>query len=487
VRFDSRGEPQPDLAETWGISQDSTTYNFLLKPDIFWHDGQPITTDDVVFTFNLLKNQSQWVPSDLQAFWKDVDIKKLDERNLQFRLPEPFAPFLDYLSVGLLPSHLLGTQKLDQLASARFNLQPVGSGPYRLNRLTVENGKVTGVVLTAFDKYYGDKPYIPQVVFKYYPDAQAAFNGYQNKEVQGIGQVPTSLLPVILKEPNLLVYSVRQPDLSLVLFNLKDKDVAFLQDSKVRQALMVGINRQWIVDHVLSSQAILAKGPLFPGTWAYYEGLESYSYNPEQSVKLLKAAGYALPTEGDKVWKKEDVSISFTLLYPDLEPYSAVAQQIQQDWAAINIPITLQAMPYDQLIKDHLDTRSYQAALVDLNLSGSPDPDPYPFWDQAQVSTGQNYSQWDDRSVSEYLEQARLTTDTAQRALLYRNFQVIFNKQLPALPLYYPVYTYAVDRSVQGIRLGPLFDPAERLANLPTWFLANKTTSQNSILTNTQP
>jgi hypothetical protein len=119
----------------------------------------------------------------------------------------------------------------------------------------------------------------------------------------------------------------------------------------------------------------------------------------------------------------------------------------------------------------HLEPRAYQAALVDLNMARSPDPDPYPFWHQAQITGGQNYAQWDDRQASEYLEQARVEQDVAERKRLYDNFQVRFANELPSLPLFFPVYNYAIDDKVQGVTVGPLYDASDRLANAARWFL----------------
>jgi len=144
-------------------------------------------------------------------------------------------------------------------------------------------------------------------------------------------------------------------------------------------------------------------------------------------------------------------------------------------------------VPYDELVGLHLDTRLYQAALVDLNLSRSPDPDPYPFWHQAQISGGQNYARWDDRQASEYLEQARITVDLADRQRLYNNFQVRFSAELPALPLYYPVYTYAVTADVQGVSIGPLFDVSDRFSNITNWYLITRRTTETEVTATAAP
>jgi peptide/nickel transport system substrate-binding protein len=253
---------------------------------------------------------------------------------------------------------------------------------------------------------------------------------------------------------------------------LKNQDVSFLQDKVVRKALLAGINRQRIIDRVLRGQAVRADGPILPGTWAYFDGIKAMETDVDRSRTLLKEAGFIFANEGDVVLSKEEKRLAFSLLIPDDPTHRAVAEAIQAGWADLGVEITLEALPYDQLVGERLVDRSFQAALVDLNLSRSPDPDPYPFWDQAQAnSPGQNYAQWDNRMASEYLEQARVSIDLAERAKMYRNFQVVFQEELPALPLYYPVYTFAVTREIRDIRVGPFFDPSDRFNNITEWNL----------------
>jgi len=147
------------------------------------------------------------------------------------------------------------------------------------------------------------------------------------------------------------------------------------------------------------------------------------------------------------------------------------------------VQVTLQAVPYDKLVNENLANRTYQAALIDLNLARTPDPDPYPFWHQSEITGGQNYSGWDNRTASEYIEQARITTDINVRTRLYRNFQVIFAKELPALPLYFPVYTFAVDAQVYRVQVPPLFDTSDRYFNVTEWYLITRRTVEKT----TQP
>ena len=208
-----------------------------------------------------------------------------------------------------------------------------------------------------------------------------------------------------------------------------------------------------------------------PGSWAYYDGIEHFEYDPDEAINLLKGEGYVIPAEGGEVRAKEGNPLAFTMLHPDDKVHTQIAETIRDEWAAIGVHVDLQAVPYDELAVDFLASRDYQAALVDLNLSRTPDPDPYPFWHQAEATGGQNYSQWDNRAASEYLEQARVTADYTLRTRLYRNFQVVFAKELPALPLFSPVYSYGVDSQVQGVQVPALYDPSDRLATFASWYL----------------
>jgi len=244
--------------------------------------------------------------------------------------------------------------------------------------------------------------------------------------------------------------------------------------------MLLGTNRQYIVDKLLGGQGIIADGPLFPGTWAYYDGVEHIDYDANGAVNLLKENGYVIPASGGNVRQKDGKPLELTLGYPDDAQHKAIAEELKQNWDAIGFDVTLQAVPYDELISTDLQSRNYQAALVDLNLTQTPDPDPYPFWHQSEATGGQNYSQWDNRTASEYIEQARVTTDLDTRARLYRNFQVVFDKELPSLPLYYPVYSFGVSDQVRGVQVPPLFDFSDRFANISQWYMITRRAAEET-------
>lgn len=475
VRFDSRGLPQPDLADSWGVSADGVIYNFTIRSNATWHDGQPVTSDDVLFTIELIKSAGSLFPQDIKDMWSQIQVRQLNDKTFQFELPEPFAPFLDYATFGVLPKHILEAVPADQLASAEFNLKPIGSGPYKFDRLLTSGGQITGVVLVANEDFYTQPAFIEQVVFRYYPNSAAAFDAYQQGEVLGISQLSEDVLPAALAEPTLSVHTSRLPQMGLVFLNLNNPSISFFQNENVRRALMLGVNRNIIVSHILKGQAIVADGPILPGSWAYYEDIEKIAYDPDAAIKLLNEEGFIF-SAGSDVRSKDGQPLTFTLVHPNDETHTLIAQAIQSDWALIGVRIELQSAAYDSLVNDYLTPRNYEAALADINTSRTPDPDPYLFWHQSEATGGQNYSQWDNRTASEFLETARVLADFSERARLYRNFQVVFTEDMPSLPLYYPVYSYGVDVQVQGVQVAPLYDTSDRLALIDEWYLVTRRT-----------
>ncbi len=480
IRFDSHGLPQPDLAEAWGTSPDGTLYNFSVRSNAVWHDGQPVTTDDVIFTIELIKSTGSLFPQDIKDLWSQIEVKRLDDKTLQFKLPEPFAPFLDYATFGILPKHLLESVPADQLASAQFNLQPIGTGPYKFDRLMTSGGQITGVVLTVNEDYYLQRAFIDQIVFRFYPNSASAFDAYQQGEVLGVSQLTNDVLQQALMEPALSVHTSRLPQMGLVFLNLNNPTVSFLQNEKIRRALLLGINRNIIVSRIMQGQAVIADGPILPGSWAYYNEIEHFDYDPDAAAALLKGEGFVIPASGGDVRAKDGQFLTFTLTHPDDAVHTQIAQAIQADWALIGVRIDLQSVPYDSLVNDFLTPRNYQTALADLNTARTPDPDPYLFWHQSEATGGQNYSQWDNRSASEFLESARTEADFTSRARLYRNFQVLFAKEMPSLPLYYPVYSYGVDVQVQGVQVAPMYDVSDRLALIAEWYLVTRRTLEQT-------
>ena len=477
VRFNSFGDPIPELAESFSVSADATLYNFTIREDATWHDGEPVTADDVVYTFSKFVEEGFPASDDIKLLWEEIEVVKLDDKNVQFQLPERFAPFMDYMAVGLLPDHLLRGVDVESLIDHPFNLEPVGSGPFQFEGFQLDDsGEVTGVSLTAFEGYALGEPFLDRVEFRFFDEADAALQAFTDGEVDGIGQVSADILDPVLAQPDLNLHSVRHPSTAMVFLNTQHPDKAYLGDKDFRQALMMAVDRERMIGELLGGQGVIAAGPILPGNWAFATNLEPLPFSPDQAEELLAGLGWEIPSgvefgAEDYVRTDGESQLSLQLAHIEDPLYAAVADQLQSSWERVGISVELAALPAAELLSDKLAPREFDAVLTELDGSQLADPDPYSFWHDSQAETGQNFSGFNDRNTSIWLEQARVTPNKNRRLELYRDFQFRFKDQTPALMLFHPIFSYAISSDVQGASVGPINDPSDRFANIKDWFL----------------
>jgi len=485
LRLDAHGLPQPDLAaRPPEISPDGLVYTVTLRSNVRWHDGQPFTADDVLFTLSLIQDPDFPGPGDLAELWRTVEVSRVNAFNLAFTLSEPFAPFADYLTLGIVPAHALRDVPPIDLASTDFNLRPIGTGPFKVQEVGASGGQVDHVLLTANTDYYGSQAYLDKIEIKFFADDAAVFNAYRAGQVQGIAQVANSDLPRLRQFPRLNVFSAPVAGYSLIFMNLASPDVPFFQDKQVRQALFYALDRQKPVDQVLGGNGIVVPGPILPGTWAFDPALPSVQPDPDKARALLDSAGWKIGGSGVStpgivdsgvllprgVRSKDGKVLGFTLLTSNDATHRELAQAIAEQWIAIGVTVTVRSAP--MLVTNFLTPRAYEAVLIDLSLPG--DPDPYPFWHETQAPGGQNFGGYTDRDMSELLEQARRTNDRNVRFKFYQRFQQMFADDVPAILLYQPVFTFAVDERVRGVQIGPLEYPSDRLRNVADWYVVTR-------------
>lgn len=474
TRLNMRGEIEPDLAVGWEIDESGITYTFRLRRNVVWHDGFPFTADDVVFVTELLQDPDYPGPADVASLWRTVDVTEVDNYTVQFVLDEPYAPFLDYTTIGLLPEHVLQGVSAAELPRLDFNRGPVGTGPFRLVDIELGEGHIVAVTLRRFPRYYGESTYLENVVLRFYPTSRAAFEAYQDGLVEGVARIPVDLLPEAFEEEDLRLFSAPTAEMAMLYLNQSVTDTLPFGDVRVRQALAYGLDRQSVVNEVLAGQAILPATPLIPGTWAYAtEGVSTYAHDVERAEELMVEAGWRRPSITETLRNAEGQALAFSLVASNDPLDKAVAEAVAAQWQSMGVSVTVEAVP-PLALSGILDSRSYEAALARLIIPG--DPDPYPFWHETQAlpGQGQNYAGYGNRRISEIIEQARTTPRRDERLALYKEFQQLFMEEVPAIPLYVPVYTYAMDVRVNGGQLGPLMSSGDRFLSLADWYVLQR-------------
>ncbi len=484
TRIDEYGQPIPDLAESWEVSRDGLTYTFHLRSGIAWHDGAPFSADDVAFTMSLLRDPAFPGSADLARFWRTVETYAVDDLTVQFVLTQPLASFPEYAGIGLLPAHILAGIDPAVLPDDPINWQPVGTGPLWWESMQEDGGVVT-VTLRPYDRFFepSRRVQLDGVVFRFYDNASEAFQALS--EVQGYPDLsPTQLDAALSSETTgLNLYASRLPVYGVILFNQQNAaTLPFFQDQDVRLALLLALDREQIVADALGSHALVANSTILPGTWAYHPNLPAIPQDNSRAALLLDQAGWTLQG-GTRA--REDVSLAFTLLVSDSEADQQIGDAVAAQWRALGIEVRVEATePADLLARIQTpapggDGRSFEAALVEFNLAGLADPDPYPFWHQSQAVEGQNYSGLADRDISEALEIARKDPNGVRRTEMYRNYQEWFLERAAAILLYNPVYHYAVSCQVSGVQMVILRDPSDRFRNLSEWRILPPATLAN--------
>ncbi|MBV9120208.1 MAG: peptide ABC transporter substrate-binding protein [Chloroflexi bacterium] len=468
VKEDASGQAQPDLAESWNISADGKQYTFYLRTNARWQDGQPVTADDVLYTVGTIQAPDFPGNPDLAAAWQGVRVSKLDSMTVQFSRNEPFAPFLDYASVGILPAHLLAQVAPRDLPGNAFNRQPVGTGPYALRQLDLRTA-----TLEVSPQYYGPKPYISRVMFRFYKDDASVTQALIHGDILGDWHVDATQAKALQFDQNVRFYSAEQPSFSGLCFNLADPIFSQLP---VRQAVAYGINRDMLNRQLLGGLERVDDSPISAESWAYDPQAKHYGYDPAQAAKVLDDAGWTAGADG--VRSKGGQRLTAVVLTSDLPDHVALANAIAQQLKGVGMDATVQSVGFDGLVRDFLAPRKFQVALVDWDEPGS-DPDPYPLWHSSQATEeGLNFSAWKNPAADQQLEMGRKSTDQDTRKKAYSTFQSIFASELPAFLLFHPVYQYAVDSSVQGVTLPAAIHPWDRFQTEAQWFMKTKPSSR---------
>lgn len=459
----------PDLAESWDISDDGRLIRFKLRDDVTWHDGEPFTAEDVAFTYELM--QSEDFPGDpaLQRIWGSVVVRPLNPQEIEIELQEPYAGFLDVTTRGILPAHILEGVSPETLTETEFNRQPVGTGPFM-----VEPGQDwrqdRSLLLTPNSSHWPQEIRIAGIGYRFYPDAQALIEAYEQGEIQAINNVFPDILPEIAQIEATRLFSANAPRYTSLLFNLTEDGSPATRQKELRQALAYGLDQKLLVDDTLNGQGVPLHGPYLPTSWAYNPGsITVYESQPISATMGLEGAGWSLPAEGTGPREKDGEPLALRLLVFNTPTNRAIAQFIEKQWQEIGVIPILEIFSDWPDYRRALRERNFDVALVDVTPKG--DPDLYDFWSQEAIIRGQNYAGWNNRRASEALEEGRKIWPVEERKSYYDTFLRLYNDALAELTLFQHVYTFAVRDDIEGVVIGRIDHPRDRYQSIPDWIL----------------
>jgi peptide/nickel transport system substrate-binding protein len=469
TQFDRDGTVIPDLA-SFATSADGKVWTFTIRADAKWHDGEPVTAADVLYTVSLVQDKA-YVGAFSDAF-QGVKAEAVSAQVVRFTLPEAFGAFAANTTIPLMPAHSLTGVGYNDLARSSFNMRPVGAGPFR-----VVEADARQVVLTRSADYYKvrpdrTRPYLDRIVLRAYPSAAEALTAVSRGEIDAIGGLSTGDAVRARGYKNMSLYSFPTSDYTALFFNVRPQKAIF-RDRVVRQAIATAIDKGRVLDVAADGRGRVADELVPPTSWAYVRDVARYEHSANNARAMLDAADWK-DHDGDGIRDKGGVKLAFAISTSDDASRVAAALQIVDDLGQVGIAAELRAVPFNVLLDKVVSERSYDALLI--GITGSGDPDPYPLFHSSEIADpGHNFSGYFTLPLDRALENSRRTSDQAKRLeLISTVFQAVAT-EVPVIFLYYPDYLYAQRTDVQGLRIMPITSPSDRFWNAGDWYVKTAT------------
>ncbi|MEM7414190.1 MAG: ABC transporter substrate-binding protein [Gemmatimonadota bacterium] len=353
ISYDEATEPQPYLAEAWEMSDDNTSITFTIRQDVYWHDGEQTTAEDVAFTYRTVTNPATAFPN--AAFWDyyvtgDEGVEVLDDFTVRIHM-RPHAEYLDpFRSLGILPEHLLGDVPPEELKQHPYGSRcPVGNGPFAFVS-HADQDRWTFEANPGFSPSLGGRPYLDRYVYRVIPEQSTLLTELLTEGIDVYVQPNPAQAQQILDDPNVELRAYPFRDYVFVGWNSRRPQLA---DARVRRAITMGTNRETIVDAILSGYGSVANSSVPPFHYAFEEDLPGIiDYDPAGAMALLDEAGW-LDRDGDGVREDADgTPLAISIKYNDgNQQRQDIAEIMQAQLGEIGISVQPQVVEWATLLQ----------------------------------------------------------------------------------------------------------------------------------------
>ncbi len=468
LKNDKDGQLINNLADRYEISQDSKEYTFYIKKGIKWHDDLELTANDIIFTINTLRDPL--FKSSLRQDWQGVKVEKIDDYTIKFVLENPYFGFLENLTLGILPEHIWKNVDHDKFHLVKYNLEPIGSGPYKyVSYRKDSDGNILDYKISSFKNYFQGSPYVEEINFSFYSNEQYLIDAYNGKKISGIGSVSSQNGNLDMFRKNTSLYEIKIPWSFSVFFN-KNKSVA-LANKEIRLALDLATDKQQLINDVLIGKGVPLDAPFFTGTDEFNTALERNNFNIEKAKQVLDDAKWVIGDDGLR--SKDGVKMEFKLLTVDSPDLIKTSEILKEQWSKVGASVIVESFDFSDIQQNYIKPREYDAILVGQDSSFNVDP--YSFWHSSQKKDpGLNLALFDDEVADKLIEEARAETNKSERVNRYYKFQEIIKENVPAVFLFSPYYLYVVDSKIKGVEIEKINSSQFRFSNINKWYIKTK-------------
>lgn len=513
LRATSMGEIIPDLAKEYFVSEDGLSYTFILKDNLLWHDGEPITSDDIVFTIK--KVQDSTLKSTKRASWEGVVVEKIDDKTIVFTLEQKYSPFLENTTLGILPRHIWENISSEQFGFSKFNVEPIGSGPYRVKNIKHNSSGIPEYYdLVSFKHFSLGRPFIPTLRIRFYSNEEKLLKAFEKGEIGAINAISSQkITSLTIKDSRITTYVL--PRVFGVFFN-QNQNTLFTSLS-VRSALQKAVNREAIIEDVLLGYGTPIRGPLPPGSLGFIPeevvvesekegidedspaiiekededvaetskediapektesdlGTEKISSSLKEARAILERGGWVMNEETgifEKKTKKTTTILKFSISTSDAQELKSTALSIKKMWEDLGAVVDLKIFTSSDLNHNVIRPRKYDALFFGEIIGR--ESDPFAFWHSSQRNDpGLNIALYANITADKLLEEGRVVFDKEERIKIYQKFEEEVRKDIPAIFIYSPDFIYVVPKKIKGIDVGTITIPSERFLDIYTWYI----------------
>jgi peptide/nickel transport system substrate-binding protein len=493
VRNGPDGTLVPDLAERWSVDQTGSVWTFQIRADATWHDGEPVTADDVAFTIHVLQDHDYHGPG--AGSWNEVKVSTPTQRTVVMTLMTPLSGFLQAATQPIAPAHLLAGIGVGNLAKDPFGHQPIGSGPFAVASLTEDKADLipaTTVMPDATPAVGGSPdatdslatptpvarptrptPYLKGIEFRFFDDPSALAAAYRMGGLDAASGLPPAMSRDLATTHGSRALRYPGSTLTAVFLNLRPGHPEFANPA-VRTALLAAIDRRALIADAFAMGAGSATSPIPPSSSLFDPTADPpVPYDIDAAKASLKAAGWTLAADG---WHlpKAAKPLTIELLSPDETSNPATYQaavDVADDWNALGLTVVHRALPPGEFSTGRLAIGEFTAAVGDVTIGL--DPDLYPLLASSQtLSGGSNIIGLQDPTLDALLVKARQPNTEVARRAAYSALQVQLGKGRYLLPLAFADESIVVRDTVSGPVVRQVADPADRFWDVLTWRLA---------------
>ncbi|MEX0910456.1 MAG: peptide ABC transporter substrate-binding protein [Candidatus Paceibacterota bacterium] len=456
-----------DLAQDYTITEDKQTYNFILKNNLTWHDDKPLTTSDIAYTIEAIKNREIGHPN--QALWNNINVEVKNDREITFSLAKPFPGFLDMATLGILPKHLWQETEFNNFTFSDFNIKPIGSGPYKINKIKKDVAGIPTIYeLTLFKNFSLNGPYIQEVNFRFYPNEQLLFEAYKNNDIDSLSNISPYFVDTLrLKGKRIITTPL--PRVFGLFFN-QNQNPVFTQ-KEVREALNIAIDKDYIVKNILNGYGTVVNGPLSPQTFGYEAAPSTnVSDRTQTAAQKLLAGGWKKNEAGllSKNINGSDTLLKFTITTAESEELQKIANFIKTEWEKIGASVDIMVLNQNALKEEAIRPRKYDVLFFGMVISN--ETDLYSFWHSSgRNDPGLNVSLYTSVNTDSLLDKLESTSDQNLKRDLVRQIQTSIVTDSPAIFLYSPYFIYTTKDNIQNINMEYIIKSSDRLLGIHNW------------------